>query len=139
MRGAALALLLLCACRSAPAASAANIRGPDGKDNWIAITCEGAQVACVAEAGKLCPGGWDEMERDGRTLQESRAVATGDFASAHSSETYHGELLVRCKGAARLLDTRRECMGDGSCGLGERCVWPHGAGFFDRGRCARSD
>jgi hypothetical protein len=68
-----------------PSVTSTCIRGPDGQDNWIAIECKSAQLACVAEAGRVCPNGYDVADQLGHEGQESSGYAQANAAAASPS------------------------------------------------------
>lgn len=87
----AVALLGLAAC----GASASRVTGPDGSFNWYAITCRRNKMNCVEKAGEVCPNGYrsaEENDRDG-------AYAVVDRSGGFATTTYHGEMLIKCKGS----------------------------------------
>lgn len=108
-------LILAAPLGCGPASTSRPVRGPDGK-RWFAVTCRDEQSACLAEAALRCPKGY-------RTA-----------ASAPSS----GSMMVRCKEFA-VEGSFLVCLGDESCELGEKCVFPKDQGMFDSGtgRCER--
>jgi hypothetical protein len=127
----------LAAC--GPAVSSTLVRGPDGKDNWVAITCKDSQGACFAEAGRVCPGGYDLADSEGHVGQSSSSYAQADshgsVAMSRSRTTYTGEVLVHCHGKVGPA-VGRECMSDSSCDTGVECVFSADAGLTDVGHCA---
>jgi len=138
--GFAIAVTLV-ACGGGPAVSSWRVRGPDGKNNWVAITCRGLQMRCIQRAGEACPGGYHVDDERGHEEQESSGFASfnGGYAVSRSARTYHGELLVQCKGApaaaADDASDHRECLGDASCDTGDYCAFAPHSGPFDKGHC----
>lgn len=141
MRRIALAMLVFCACRST--VQSARVRGPDGEDNWVAITCKGSQMRCVQRAGEACPRGYVVAGRLGREGFEAGGFASGGnsggVAMARARSTYDGEMLVKCKGAPSeepAAPTRfRECMSDEGCDTGDECLFADSDSFSSHGRC----
>ena len=119
--------------RRPPPVTATVIRGPDGTDNWVAIECQSAQLACTAEAGRVCPNGYDTAGEMGHEGQASSSTAYangyGGFAVSRSQTTYAGEMLIHCHGApvvgpggtAEAPPPPRRCFDDNDCRVGEQC------------------
>jgi hypothetical protein len=103
-------------------------RGPDGK-RWFSITCRDKQADCLAEAAMRCPKGY-------RTPEAGDAGAGSTPADAPADAPFTGRMMVRCKLVA-VEGTFRECLGDETCDLGEKCAFPPDAGVFytGTGRC----
>lgn len=81
------------------------IRAPNGED-WIGVDCAGhSQVACYAEAGYQCPGGYDIQQEDGHfsTQFNSNAIAVGNTASssANTHEVHSGSMVIKCHGKSK--------------------------------------
>jgi len=109
-----------------PAVSSRRIRGPDGHNNWVSITCREAQASCEARASEVCPGGYDVTDSAGHVVSRSNI-------------TLDGQMLVKCHGAAKTpARLQRECMGDETCDLGVKCIFAADAGFTDVGHCDTS-
>jgi hypothetical protein len=82
--------LALAACVS----HAAHIRGPDGEDNWVSITCKRSQANCIERAGEECPNGYTVADASGH--EGFYAQGQGGFMPAYATTTYRGELLIKC-------------------------------------------
>jgi hypothetical protein len=126
-------LVALTAC-GGPSVTSTRIRGPDGTDNWVAITCPGSQMACYARAGEVCPAGYEQA-----SSSLARGNVSGGVASSSSAHAFDGEMLIRCRGTpvvpvAPVAPHRRECRDDVECETGERCV-PAPGSPVERGRC----
>ncbi len=80
-------------------AEATPVVGPDGQPGWFAVSCKRNQANCYEMAGEVCPGGYEIAGADSRTgVAVAGAVTTGSsFVAVHP--TYHGELLIKCRGA----------------------------------------
>lgn len=76
-------------------ASASRVTGPDGSFNWYAITCRRNRSNCYEKAGEVCPGGYKVADGDDR----EGIYAHADSSSTMVTTTYHGEMLIKCKGA----------------------------------------
>jgi hypothetical protein len=79
--------LALGACSST---GARHVRGPDGQENWVVITCKDSQANCYERAGQECTKGYDIGDKDGRTGE------IVDPTSGVSVPVYMGELLIKC-------------------------------------------
>lgn len=102
--------LLATVCVAGCAATAATpIRSPNG-ENWIGIDCRSqSQVACLAEAGNQCPGGYDQIDSESHFSMVSSAVATQQVAVATSHESHHGSMVIKCHGQSKVeLEYARE-------------------------------
>jgi hypothetical protein len=114
-----LVLLSQTACGATSTSRA--VKGPDGK-RWFAITCRDEQSQCVAEAAMRCPQGY-------------RTSSSPDSTSS-AGAPFTGSMMVRCNHFA-VEGSFLECLGDESCPLGEKCVFPKDQGMFSSGtgRC----
>lgn len=83
-------LIVLSAC----GASASRVTGPDGSFNWYAITCRRNRANCIEKAGEVCPGGYRIADTDDREGVYADSNAYGSTVTT----TYHGEMLIKCKG-----------------------------------------
>jgi hypothetical protein len=89
MRLALVGLIVVSACAS----TAQTVRGPDGEDDWIAITCRRSQANCYEQAGESCPYGYTIADNSGGTQSFAVANAYGGYAG----HKYRGEMLIKCK------------------------------------------
>jgi len=125
-------LVLGCEARS----TSRPVKGPDGK-RWFAITCRDQQSDCLAEAAMRCPKGYRTAGTgDAGPGTEGDAGASANAGDSPASQPYTGGMMVRCKLVAT-AGTFRECLGDETCDLGEKCAFPADAGMFysGTGRC----
>jgi len=86
---------------SAWSSGSISIRSPDGKENWIGITCN-SHILCMQTAGYECPNGYVVQDKDGHWSTQSDERVFGDVASAHSGEVYKGEMIIKCSGKSRI-------------------------------------
>jgi hypothetical protein len=125
-----IALLFLLTFGCEATSTSRPVKGPDGK-RWFAITCREKQSDCLAEAAMRCPKGY-------RTAGAGDAGpgTDPDAGESPASQPYTGSMMVRCKLLA-VDGTFRECLGDETCDLGEKCAFPADAGMFysGTGRC----
>ena len=94
--------LILVACAS----HASHIRGPDGEDNWVSITCKRSQANCIERAGEECPNGYTVADASGH--EGFYAQGQGGFmpAYAHAATVPAAlsETLAPSQPADRLAD-----------------------------------
>jgi hypothetical protein len=139
------------------------VRGPDGTDGWLQITC-GESSECYQRASITCPNGYTVFDRDkstsysisGSASSATRATRSGRDVVANSHTEYsgnaipidHGQLLVKCASTEandqKLLDQLRAYCDDGNeeaCkahdfAVRKRgcCTWHQGARKCEEGR-----
>ncbi len=109
------------------------VKGPDGR-RWFAITCRDEQSQCVAEATMRCPQGYRVSGSKEGGGQEPDASA--DTTPTSASAPFSGSMMVRCNHFA-VEGSFLQCLGDESCQLGEKCVFPKDQGMLSSGtgRC----
>jgi hypothetical protein len=82
--------LLVTVVAACSTTTAKHVRGPDGRDDWVVITCKGSEGNCFERAGQECTKGYDIGDKGGVTGEYQ------DVASGFTVPTYTGELLVKC-------------------------------------------
>jgi hypothetical protein len=93
---AAVVALALAAC----GAESEQVRGPDGSMNWYAVSCRRDPANCYEEAGDLCPHGYVTVDQG----SEQGAAVSRFGDSAIITPTFHGHMLIKCKGKHRSAD-----------------------------------
>ena len=81
------------------------IVGPDGSDNWVAISCN-HRMDCIVLAGRECPYGWNIVEDNTSVGQETRAYSSQYAGAVSSKSVKEIDLLVRCKNRPNLIDQK---------------------------------
>ena len=80
-------------------ANVTHVRGPDGSDEWLVITCHGSSADCYEAAGEECPDGyqvadqhdWNAGSVTFATQQgQAQGTATGNGSFANYHGTYSG-------------------------------------------------
>jgi hypothetical protein len=81
---------------SAGCAHVDRVRGPDGSDNWLAVSCTGSRTHCYQAAANECPSGYIVADSaSGSTVAGSVTNGTGYVSSVE-----HGDLLIKCKASS---------------------------------------
>jgi hypothetical protein len=97
---AALAGVLLFACEWADSSP---IRGPDGRKDWLLVSCHGSHGGCLEEAGERCPHGYDTASdqawQSGSVSYVNRSTSTVITGNAR-----RGEMLIHCRQGPREED-----------------------------------
>jgi hypothetical protein len=70
-----------------------HVRGPDGKDDWLAVSCSGTRTNCYQAAADECPHGYVIADSAGGSTTYVSATKNAMFVSS----TEHGDLLIKCK------------------------------------------
>jgi len=97
--------LVFAGCAEVANTMSMQIRSPQG-DNWIGVDCVGHSYnACLAEAGRQCPNGYEIIYSENHFAIEakSEAVATPEFSREHSSEheVNSGSMTIKCHGKSK--------------------------------------
>ncbi len=94
----AVSLFSLVGCAEA---TSVPIVSPTG-DNWIGVDCNGhSQVACYAEAGYQCPGGYDIQDNEGHFATQASGIAVPGYAGVRVGEVHSGSMIIKCHGNSR--------------------------------------
>ena len=88
------------------------IRGPDGRNDWLLISCHGSHSACLESAGDECPHGYI-IASDAAWQETSGGYANRNTSSVYTYSSRHGEMLIHCKDESTLTD-REERMNPGA-------------------------
>jgi hypothetical protein len=84
-RGALLIALMLGAAGCAPVMATQTVTAPDGRPA-TSIQC-GREARCLAEAQRVCPGGYYVLDAEAMHVEHSRGGAP----------MYGGRMLIRCQ------------------------------------------
>ena len=98
-------------------ASVTRVRGPDGSDDWLVITCHGSNADCYQAAGEECPDGYQVADHHAwnagsvsfgtqHGMVQGTATRSGNVAnyegtySGTSNETtvnaHKNEIIIKC-------------------------------------------
>jgi len=77
-----------CACAHNTSATA--VKGPDGNEGWYLVRCKDDPTSCNAEAGSVCPEGFDLADDFERQEFEAKHPGTADGKLVHC-RAGHGE------------------------------------------------
>lgn len=74
----------------AQSTNATPVKGPDGNEGWYLVRCKDDPSSCNAEAGSVCPEGYDLADDFERQEFEAKHPGTADGRLVHC-RAGHGE------------------------------------------------
>ncbi|MDP9151845.1 MAG: hypothetical protein M3O36_18135 [Myxococcota bacterium] len=87
MRARALLVLILPGCSTAH-----HVRGPNGSNDWLSVSCHHDVARCFERAGSECPNGY---ELANMSSKEGRAFVR-EGTSGYEVPTFQAHMLIRC-------------------------------------------
>ena len=75
----------------AHSSSATPVKGPDGAEGWYLVRCKEDPSSCNAEAGSVCPEGYEMADDFERQEFEANHPGTADGKLVHC-RTGHGSM-----------------------------------------------